>query len=262
MSLSVTAPERMPAVAEGDNLSREQALARAEELLEYEFSNRDILALSLTHASVASHYLESNERLEFLGDAVLGLVVCEELFRRYPTFTEGELTRIKSVVVSRQACATVGSAMGLEPLLLVSKGVETDGTVPASLVACAVESLIGAVYVDGGFEVTRRLVIRMMEPEIERVAQGGHEPNYKSILQQHAQRMFGTAPNYEVLDEKGPDHSKAFEVAVILDGRRYKSAWGLSKKEAEQKAAREALSTLGQLPDKEPLADQAPRPAE
>ena len=227
--------------------SRDEAITRCEELLDHTFTDRSLLELALTHASVAGHYLDSNERLEFLGDAVLGLVVCEELFRRYPTFDEGDLTRVKSVVVSRQACAQIASTMGLDDLLFLSKGMETDGVLPPSLVACALESLIGAVYIDGGFDVARRLVLRLVEPEIQRVAEGEHERNYKSMLQQHAQRRFGAAPNYEVLDEKGPDHSKAFEIAVLLDGRRFPSAWGLSKKEAEQKAAREALLALGEI---------------
>lgn len=234
-------------MADHRDLSREDALVRCEELLDYHFTDRALLEKALTHASVAGHYLESNERLEFLGDAVLGLVVCEELFRRNPTFTEGDLTRIKSVVVSRQACAEVGDRLNLSEVLFLSKGMETDGSLPPSLVACALESLIGAVYIDAGFDVARGLVLRLMGPEIDLVTEGGHEPNYKSMLQQFAQRKFGAAPNYEVLDEKGPDHSKAFEVAVILDGHRYRSAWGLSKKEAEQKAAREALIALGQV---------------
>lgn len=240
-----------------DGDSREEVLARCEQLLDHTFADRSLLETALTHASIAGHYLQSNERLEFLGDAVLGLAVCEELFRRYPTYTEGELTRIKSIVVSRQACAQVAAGMGIEELLFMSKGIETEGVLPSSLLACALESLIGAVYIDAGFEKTRELILRLMEPEIHRVAEGGHEPNYKSMLQQYGQRHFGAAPNYEVLDEKGPDHSKAFEVAVLLNGRRYKSAWGLSKKEAEQKAAREALLALGLLDEESDDGDAA-----
>ncbi len=238
--------------------THEQAIARCEELLAYKFEDRSLLEKALTHASVAGHYLESNERLEFLGDAILGMIVCDELFRRYPSFTEGELTRIKSVVVSRQTCAYVATELGIEELLFLSKGIETDGALPSSLSSCALESLIGAVYVDGGFEKARELILRLMEPEIERVARGAHERNYKSMMQQHAQRTVGQAPVYELLDEKGPDHSKAFEVAVIVDGRRYPSAWGLSKKEAEQKAARRALESLGQLEPEPDDQDELP----
>lgn len=235
------------------DFSHDEVLSRCEEILEYAFQDRSLLETALTHSSVASHYLASNERMEFLGDAVLGLAVCEELYRRFPSATEGEMTRVKSVVVSRQACAQVAASLGLDQLLFLSKGVEGgDGLLPQSLIACALESLIGAVYLDGGFDVARPMVLRMMEPELQKVADGEHELNYKSMLQQYGQRRFGSAPSYEVLDEKGPDHSKAFEIAVLLNGRRYPSAWGLSKKDAEQKAAKAALIALKQVkPDKE-----------
>ena len=222
---------------------RQQVMMRSQDILQHEFRDPSLLELALTHASVAGHYLDSNERLEFLGDAVLGLVVCDALFHRHPTYTEGDLTRIKSEVVSRVVCARIGKELGLEELLFLSKGID-PATIPPSLLACAVESLIGAVYVDSDFETARRLVMRWLGPEIERIAEGEHERNYKSMLQQFAQREMGRTPNYELLDEKGPDHSKAFEVAVILDGRRYPSAWGLNKKDAEQKAARLALEAL------------------
>lgn len=235
-----------------DDAARQEAVSRGEELLGHQFSDPELLAKALTHASVAPHFLESNERLEFLGDAVLGLVVCEEIYHRHPTFTEGELTRIKSVVVSRQTCARVAQNLGIDELLFLSKGMDVDGELPSSLAACALESLIAAVYIDGGWDTARELVLRLMDPEIERVAQGTHERNYKSMLQQYAQRELGATPSYEVLDEKGPDHSKAFEVAVIMDGRRHPSAWGLSKKEAEQKAARRALEAVGEVDPDEP----------
>jgi len=249
----------MPSVAGAQGPSRDEALARCEELIDYRFSNRLLLQEALTHASIAANYLDSNERLEFLGDAVLGLVVCEELFRRYPTYHEGDLTRVKSVVVSRQTCARVAEELGLDRLIFLSKGVEDEEGLPANLVGSALESLIGAVYLDGGFEAAAKLILRLVEPEIQLVAGGQHELNYKSMLQQHAQRQFGAAPNYEVLDEKGPDHSKCFEVAVILNGHRYPSGWGLSKKEAEQKAARCALEVLGAV---EPDEDSPQQPCD
>ena len=230
---------------DSSDASRDECLSQCEAILEYKFQDRKLLGLALTHASVAGHHLDSNERLEFLGDAILGLVICEELFRRFPAYREGDLTRIKSVVVSRQACARVAEAAGLDELIFRSKGI--DGILPMNLVGSALESIIGAVYLDGGLEPARRLILRIMTPEIELVADGQHDLNYKSLLQQYAQRRFGEAPAYEVLDEKGPDHSKAFEVAVIVGGRRYPSAWGLSKKEAEQKAARLALEAAGEI---------------
>jgi ribonuclease-3 len=228
-------------------LAPQDPLEAVEALVEYRFEDRGLLVAALTHASIAEHRLASNERLEFLGDAVLGLVVCQELFDRYPDALEGEMTRIKSVVVSRDTCARVTNRLGLMAHMSLGKGISDADQLPSSLAACAYEAVVGAMYLDGGLDVARAFILKHMVPEIERVAAGEHRLNYKSLLQQYAQRDLGGTPHYEVLDEKGPDHSKAFEVAVVLRGRRYPSAWGPSKKAAEQRAAMEALRDLGQL---------------
>ena len=222
-------------------------LEAVQTLLDYRFNDLDLLTSALTHASVADDRLESNERLEFLGDAVLGLVICEELYNRFPEFLEGELTRIKSVVVSRETCARVADRLGVVEHLNLGKGIIEAPNMPASLTSCAYEALVGAVYLDGGLEPARRFILAHMEEEIERVMAGEHRLNYKSLLQQHAQHDLGATPQYELLDEKGPDHAKAFEIAVVIRGRRYPSAWGPSKKTAEQRAAMEALRVLGRL---------------
>lgn len=223
------------------------ALEAVQTMLDYRFKDLDLLVNSLTHASIATTRLDSNERLEFLGDAVLGLVICEEIYNRFPRYLEGELTRIKSVVVSRETCARVADKLDLVRHLSLGKGITESENLPASLAACALEAIIGAAYVDGGLEPARRFILAHMSEEIDRVLAGEHSRNYKSILQQHAQRDLDASPNYEVLDEKGPDHAKAFEIAVTIRGRRYPSAWGPSKKAAEQCAAREALRVLGKL---------------
>ena len=223
------------------------AIEAVQTMLGYRFKDLDLLVNSLTHASIATTRLVSNERLEFLGDAVLGLVICEEIYNRFPRYLEGELTRIKSVVVSRETCANVADKLDLVRHLSLGKGITESENLPASLAACALEAIIGAAYVDGGLEPARRFILAHMGEEIDRVLAGEHSRNYKSILQQHAQRDLGASPNYEVLDEKGPDHAKAFEIAVTIRGRRYPSAWGPSKKAAEQCAAREALRVLGKL---------------
>lgn len=199
---------------------------------------------SLTHASVANHRLESNERLEFLGDAVLGMVVCAELYDRYSDKLEGALTKVKSVVVSRKTCADIADALGLTSLLILGKGMSGRRHVPTSLRAAVFEALIGAVYVDGGFEPARDLILRTTLPYIEQAADSDTFDNYKSVLQQYAQRHLCATPKYLSLDEQGPDHSKSFEVCVVLDNLRFPSAWGPSKKEAEQKAAKIALTKL------------------
>ena len=228
-------------------MNHPDALEAVQTIIDYRFKDLGLLEIALTHASIAENRLASNERLEFLGDAVLGLVVCQELFRQFPRFLEGELTRVKSVVVSRETCARVADELDLIHHVRLGKGITEAVSMPASLAACAYEAIIGAVYLDGGLEPAQRLILSGMAEEIDRVMAGEHRLNYKSLLQQHAQRDIGASPNYEVLDEKGPDHAKAFEIAVTIRGRRYPSAWGPSKKAAEQRAAMEALRVLGRL---------------
>ena len=228
-------------------MNQADSLEAVQSILGYRFTTPGLLASSLTHASIAESRLQSNERLEFLGDAILGLIICEELYHRFPEALEGELTRIKSVVVSRETCGHVAERLNLVPHLRVGKGIIEATVMPASLAACAYEAIVGALYLDGGLQVARRFILDHMTEEIDRVIAGEHRLNYKSILQQHAQRDLGATPTYEILDEKGPDHAKAFEIAVVIRGRRYPSAWGPSKKAAEQQAALEALRVLGQL---------------
>jgi ribonuclease-3 len=218
---------------------------RAEKIIEYQFKDSNLLKESLTHASVADHRLLSNERMEFLGDAVLDLIICEALYLRFPEYLEGDLTKIKSAVVSRRTCAEVSNETGLIDLLIIGKGISSRETMPSSLAAAVYESIVAAIYLDGGFDVVKQYVLRTMTPKIDAIASNTHQQNYKAVLQQHAQKTLGATPIYELLDEKGPDHSKCFEVCVALDGRRFSSAWGPNKKMAEQKAALLALQELG-----------------
>ncbi len=219
-------------------------LARCQHRLGYTFQNPAILRAALTHASGAEHRLASNERLEFLGDAILGYVVCELLFRQFPQYLEGDMTKIKSVVVSRQTCAKVSEALGLQEFLFLGKGMTTHPTVPPSLLADVFESLIAAIYLDGGEQAARQFITAYIGPEIELAATGELGGNYKSLLQQFAQREFGNTPTYHLLDEKGPDHSKCFKIVAQVAGQRYQPAWGRNKKEAEQRAAGNAISEL------------------
>jgi len=218
---------------------------RAETILGYTFSNPDLLKEALTHASVADHRLNSNERMEFLGDAVLDVIICEALYKRFPEYLEGELTKIKSAVVSRRNCAEVSVETGLIDLLIIGKGISNRETMPFSLAAAVYESIVASIYLDGGFEVVKQYVLRTMSGKIESIASNSHLHNYKAVLQQHAQKDQGATPMYDLLDEKGPDHSKCFEVCVRIEGRRFTSAWGPNKKMAEQKAALLALKELG-----------------
>ena len=225
--------------------------SRAEAVLGYSFKNPQLLKESLTHASIAETRLHSNERMEFLGDAVLDLIICEALYLRFPELLEGDLTKIKSAVVSRRTCAEVSVETGLIDLLIIGKGISSRDQMPSSLAAAVYESIVAAVYLDGGFEVVKQYVLRTMTPKIDAIAANTHQHNYKAVLQQHAQQVLGATPTYELLDEKGPDHSKCFEVCVTVDGRRFTSAWGPNKKMAEQKAALLALEELGVINEKE-----------
>jgi ribonuclease-3 len=219
-------------------------LEKCEKRIEYEFSDKKLLRCSLTHASGAEHRLVSNERLEFLGDAILGAVVCEMLFHKYPEYLEGDLTRVKSAVVSRLTCAKMSKALGMQEFLILGKGMTTHPTVPPSLLSDVFESLIAAIYIDGGHGAAREFIERHVTAEIESTVGGESGSNYKSLLQQLAQRECGTTPTYTLLDEKGPDHSKCFKMAAQVGSARYQSAWGRNKKESEQRAARNALCEI------------------
>ena len=216
-------------------------LAECQRRLDYEFRDQSLLVAALTHASGAQHRLASNERLEFLGDAILGFIVCETLYRIFPDSLEGDLTRIKSVVVSRETCSRISDQLQLIDFLIVGKGLSVNKPVPTSVLSDLFESLVAAIYLDGGLEPVRALVSRFIEPEIVKVASGEQGSNHKSLLQQLAQRDFGVTPTYEVIEEAGPDHSKSFHVSAQIGSRSYSPAWGRNKKEAEQRAALNAL---------------------
>jgi ribonuclease-3 len=223
-------------------------LDHAEAILGYTFQDREILKRGLTHASSADSRLQSNERMEFLGDAVLGLVMVEYLHSTFPTLLEGDLTKIKSSVVSRRTCADAAIELGLEGLLVTGKGMGQSGAIPPSVAAAVWEAAIGAIYLDGGLEPARVFILAALASRVEDVIESGHHHNYKSVLQQHTQQHLDRSPVYAVLDEQGPDHAKCFEVAVSIDGEQFPSRWGPSKKRAEQEAALAALETLGLLP--------------
>jgi ribonuclease-3 len=215
-----------------------------QDVLGYTFQNPAFLRSALTHASGADHRLSSNERLEFLGDAILGAIVCELLYLKFPEYLEGELTRIKSVVVSRRTCAKISERLGFEEFLILGKGMGSQDQTPSSVLADVFESLVGAIYLDGGMEAAKRFIVQHIEAEIDETVEGHMGTNHKSNLQQVAQRQFGETPTYLLLDEKGPDHSKCFKIAAQIGKNHYPPAWGRNKKDAEQRAALNALSQL------------------
>lgn len=223
----------------------EAVRVRAEAILGHRFSNPSHLDLALRHASTAQTPLASNERLEFLGDAVLGMVVCDMVFRRYPALREGDMTKIKSHVVSRQMCAVIATKLELDQLLVLGKGMQGGVALPSSLAAAALEAVIGALYLDAGMERAAAFVRPLVSDMVDQAAASGHQQNFKSVLQQHAQQAFGQTPQYRTLDEQGPDHSKCFKIAVEVGGRKFEGCWGQTKKKAEQEAALAALKELG-----------------
>ena len=172
------------------------------------------------------------------------MVVCELLFQQFPDYLEGELTRIKSVVVSRTTCTNISKQLDIQPFLIIGKGLTGNATVPASVLANVLEALIAAIYLDSGMEAARAFIVRNLEKEILQVAHESINGNFKSHLQQLSQKHFNLTPTYELVEEKGPDHNKCFKIAAMIGLKSYPAAWGRNKKEAEQQAALNALNQL------------------
>ncbi len=219
-------------------------LIDCQEKLGYFFKNIKLLENALTHTSLKTHYNPSNERLEFLGDAVLGMVISGYLFKKFPDYSEGKLTKIKSVVVSRTTLAKIGMKMDLKMYISVGKGLMTSSTLPKSLIANVFEAIIAAIYIDGGLEEASNFITRELKHEVNLVCNNQHEKNYKSILQHFCQKQHGHTPKYKVIKQTGPDHKKTFEVVVMLNNVDYGTGLGNCKKEAEQLAARKTLETF------------------
>lgn len=220
------------------------SISHFETLTGHRFANPALLEQALTHASASDGRLNSNERLEFLGDSVLGFLVCEHLFRQRNDLLEGELTKIKSNIVSGRVCAELALECGLDRHLTVDKGVRGRAGLPESLVAGAFEAVVAALFLDGGLQVAREFVMPRLGSRIEDAVRLGHQDNFKQVLQQCLAQLDMGLPQYMVLDEKGPDHAKAFEICVDAGSRRFSPAWGTSKKAAEQLAALVALREL------------------
>lgn len=229
-----------------DALAKERArkLDALEQKIGHDFVDRTLLELALTHSSLRDPWTESNERLEFLGDSVLGLAVAEHLFVMFPDAAEGEMTRLKSLLVSRDALAKVARALDMKTFLRVGKGIRKRGAIPASLLSNTIEALIGAVYLDAGFEEARAFVLTHFDAQVKALRRRPAERNYKATLQQELQRRFGTTPGYRLLDTVGPDHKKEFIIEAFVGDRIFGSGKGSTKKQAEQRAAREALREL------------------
>ena len=225
----------------------EEILQQIEQITGYQFSDKSTLIKAFTHSSAVDDRLHSNERLEFLGDAVLAIVICQALFERFPDYLEGDLTKIKSKLVSRETCAQISGRLGLHEFLKVGKGMVSNRALSGSLAAGVLETVIAAIYLDGGFVAAQEFILRIFNDLLEEADAEETQGNFKSLLQQYAQERFSATPSYILLDEKGPDHNKCFELEVMIADHHFRSAWGTNKKEAEQKAAFNALLELGVL---------------
>jgi ribonuclease-3 len=223
----------------------DQAREAAEAAIGHKFKDPGILSHALIHASLVGTRLESNERLEFLGDSVLGHIACRRIFLKFPALLEGDMTKIKSSAVSRQTCAIIARKLRLQDFVLLGKGMKSAPEIPTSLLAGVLESIIAAIYLDAGYDAAEAFVLPHLDPLLDEAAMSGHQQNFKSVLQQHAQQHLAQTPAYRTLDEQGPDHAKCFKVCVEIAGRKYESAWAQSRKRAEQMAALSALRELG-----------------
>jgi ribonuclease-3 len=225
----------------------DEDLAALEERIGYRFKDRIHLRRALTHRSAAGVSAESNERMEFFGDSIVGFVVSELLLRRFPGRTEGELAKAKSYAVSEPSLAEAARELGIESCVQMSPGeAATGGRNRRSILADAFEALVAAVYLDSGIRASRLLVRRCLEPRLRDAAAADHYRDYKSALQERIQAKLRQAPIYRIAREQGREHEKTFTAEAMVADRVIGIGQGASKKEAEQAAASNALERLSE----------------
>ncbi|MCG2819567.1 MAG: ribonuclease III [Actinomycetia bacterium] len=232
----------------------EKSVKAMEKLLGYRFKDGSILFQALCHRSYINEWglplLDSNERLEFLGDSVVELAVTHVLYEDFPDYAEGELTKVRASLVQRSALAKAAGRLGLGEYLMLGKGEElTGGRRKSSILADAFEAVVGALYLDGGFSVARGMVISCLEDTIHEIVKWG-PGDYKSELQELSVKNSGSIPRYSIRSE-GPDHFRTFHAVVKVSGKSFGPVAGTSKKEAEQGAARLAIDSMGWGADRE-----------
>lgn len=235
------------------NYSRENLIdkiAGLEKRINYLFKNKDNLICALTHSSFANenkhNNFVSNERLEFLGDAVLNVIISEKIFTQYSDLTEGEMTKARSAIVCETSLVNCANEIGISQYLLLGKGEElTGGRQRHSILADAFEAVIGAIYIDGGFESARKFIEDTMSSIIEDAIKGYSFQDYKTQLQEKVQSRGNDKITYELIEEKGPDHDKTFITQVKINDKVMGIGKGKTKKEAEQHAAFLALEKTG-----------------
>jgi ribonuclease-3 len=238
---------------ESESPTEEELADRLGSAIGVDFVDRSLADASMSHRSHAfERGLEmTNERLEFLGDAVLGLVVTDLAFRAFPDLAEGDLAKLRAATVNMTSLAEVAAELGLGEIVLLGKGEElSGGRSKASILADAMEAVLGAVYMDRGLEAAAELIVRLFQPRMEAYARGEGERDYKTVLQEVSAQEIGSVPDYRVA-ARGPDHQKEFTATVYLRGEPWGRGTGRSKKEAEQQAAQEAYTRLraGELPE-------------
>ena len=217
--------------------------SQLEQRLNYTFRNKQLIIEALTHKSYKKPY--NNERLEFLGDAVLDLVVGESLFKKFPTSDEGILSKIRASLVNESGFTLLAREINLGAYIYLSLAEENNnGRDKPSLLSNAFEAVIGAVYLEAGLQTVKEISIKLLEECHPKIDLQTLSKDYKTALQELTQATHGVTPNYEMLGSSGPDHKKEFEIAVILDNKTIASARGKSKKDAQQKAAKIALAKL------------------
>lgn len=235
------------------NIKGAEWLQPLQDNLNYKFKNIDLLKTALTHSSYANEnkmkITENNERLEFLGDTILNLIVSQYLYKKYPNYPEGELTKIRAKVVCESSLAYAARKIDLGKYLLLGKGEEaTGGRDRDSILADASEALVGAIYMDSDFGVTNKLLLENFEADIVyAVAKGALFIDYKTELQESLQKITRAKIEYKVVKEEGPDHNKIFYMDVVVDNNIVGTGSGRNKKEAEQMAAKDALLIMGEI---------------
>lgn len=223
-----------------------------EDELIYQFTDVSLMTTAMTHSSYANEHrdlhMQNNERLEFLGDSILGLVSADYVFHRYPNVPEGQLTKVRAAVVCEKTLYEVAKELGLDHHLLLGHGEEIGGgRQRPSILADSVEALIGAIYLDGGLEAARSFIMTFLPAKVD-LAEAGHAfRDYKTALQEIVQKNRQETLQYRLSGESGPDHDKRFTVQVLLNSNIFAEGIGRSKKEAEQMAARSALELMGKL---------------
>ncbi len=220
-----------------------------EKIIGLKFKNRELLKRALTHRSFLNENkqddLKNNERLEFLGDAVLELVISEYLFNEYPDRAEGDLTSFRASVVKTENLAKISRELDLGQYLLMSKGEEmTGGREKEYLLANTFEAIVGALYLDQGYNPVKEFLTKHLTPQISTIVKYRLDIDAKTKLQEQTQSLFKTTPNYKIINEKGPDHDKIFTVAVRISGKVYGEGTGVTKQKAEDAAATEALKKI------------------